>query len=134
MASRSAVQCCGFLAAVVCTAIGCGDSSKKVPVRGNVTYQGQTLENGSITFFPTAGRPAFAALTAEGDYSIELDPGDYTVTVENSATLPPSFKEGDPPPPPPKIVVPPEYTSRARSTLKATVAADQSEPISFDLK
>jgi hypothetical protein len=111
---------------------GCSETWTAVSIHGNVSYQDKALDNGSIMFYPAAGRPAFAVLNADGDYSIDLEPGEYTVTIENSAPLPPGFKEGDPMPPP-KVVLPPEYSTRARSMLKATVAADQSEAIDFKL-
>jgi hypothetical protein len=112
---------------------GCRESSNDVSVEGKVTYRGELLGKGSITFYPASGRPASAALSDGGQYALELAPGEYTVTVNVGADLPPGFREGDPIPPP-KIVLPPEYTSRARSKLTATVSKDSDEPISFDLK
>jgi hypothetical protein len=85
-----------------------------------------------LTFFPTAGRPVAVAVI-EGKYEAELMPGDYIAVVDLAAELPPGFKEGDPVPPP-KLVLPEHYTTRAKSRLKATVAADQEAPIDFDLK
>ena len=110
---------------------GCRDTSGGVPVQGQVSYRGEPLPHGAITFFPATGRPATAPISAEGDYAIELPPGEYVVIVNVSADLPPGFKEGDPLPPP-KIVLPPQYTTRARSTLTATVTEDQPR-IDFEL-
>lgn len=112
---------------------GCGAESSMVGVSGKVVHQGQSLPGGSVTFFPTAGRPVNAPLSTEGAYSVELEPGEYVVTVNYTEPLPAGFKEGDPLPSP-KFVLAPEHSIRARSTLKATVAADQSEPIDFQLK
>jgi hypothetical protein len=112
---------------------GCGEKSTAVAVDGNVTYQGKTFDNGSITFYPAAGRPVNTPITADGAYAVELEPGEYVVGVNYSEPLPPGFKEGDPVPPP-KFVIPPEYSTRAKSKLSATVAADQSEPIDFKLE
>jgi hypothetical protein len=53
--------------------------------------------------------------------------------VNYTEPLPPNFKEGDRVPPP-KLIIPDQYSSRAKSTLKATVSPGQSEPINFDLK
>lgn len=114
-------------------ATGCGESSNEVAVEGRVMYRGAPLEKGTLTFFPSKGRPASAPLAEEGEYELGLPPGQYTVTVNVGPDLPPGFREGDPVPPP-KIVLPPEYTSRARSRLTATVSDDSDERINFDLK
>jgi hypothetical protein len=116
---------------VLAGAAGCRESSNEVAVQGRVTYRGAPLGKGSLTFFPSKGRPASAPLSEEGEYELELPPGQYSVTVNVGTDLPPGFKEGDPVPPP-TIVLPPEYTSRARSKLTATVS--KGEPINFDLK
>jgi hypothetical protein len=121
-----------ILAAAALFLAGCGESSNKVSIAGHVTYQGQPLANGSIAFYPAAGRPVIAGLSVDGAYSTELDPGDYTVTVDTASQLPPGFHEGDPVPPP-KLVLPPEYTTRAKSKLTASVKEGQTEPINFAL-
>ena len=115
------------------SATGCGEKSNTVSVNGNVTYSGQPLTHGSVTFFPPIGRPVNAPLAADGAYGAELAPGEYTVTVSYTEPLPAGFKEGDPLPTA-KLTLPPEYDTRARSTLKATVAENQSDPIDFTLK
>jgi hypothetical protein len=123
-----------FLLLVVLSSIpGCGEQSAGVSVQGRVTYRGEPLPSGAITFFPATGRPTSAAISPDGDYTIELPPGDYVVVVNVGADLPTGFKEGDPIPPP-KIVLPPEYTTRTRSSLKATVSEADQQPINFELK
>ena len=84
-------------------------------------------------FFPVKGRPISAALMPEGEYSVELPPGDYEIVVSVGYELPPGWKEGDPIPPQ-KVVLPAQYTTRAKTKLKATVAPGQEEPIDFVLK
>jgi hypothetical protein len=112
---------------------GCSESSNEVPVQGKVTYRGEPLIKGSVTFYPASGRPASAAFSDGGEYALELAPGDYTVTVNAGTALPPGFKEGDPTPPP-TIVLPTEFTSRARSKLTASVSKGSGAPINFELK
>jgi hypothetical protein len=114
-------------------AVGCRNQSDEVSVEGRVTFRGQPLPNGSVTFYPTVGRPVNAPLGAGGEYSTQLPPGEYAVTVSYTEPLPEGFKEGDPTPRP-KFVLPPEYTTRARSKLIATVSEDLDEPINFELK
>ncbi len=90
------------------------------------------MESASITFFPTNGRQEVATIS-NGEYSVELMPGEYSAIVLIGIELPKGFKEGDPIPPP-KIVLPEQYTARNKSPLKATIKAGQSEPVNFDLK
>ena len=118
---------------LVCLSVaGCGKSSGTISVSGHVSFRGTPLSNTSLTFFPTRGRPV-AVPVVDGQYSTQLLPGEYTVVAAIGIDLPPGFKEGQPLPPP-KITLPEVYTSRLKSTLKATVKAGQSEPIDFDLK
>jgi hypothetical protein len=117
---------------LIVSAGGCKKAAETVPVHGHITYRGEPLAASSVTFFAVTGRPVTAA-SPQGEYATELMPGDYTVIVSVGIEYPKGFKEGDPVPAP-KVVLPDEYTSRAKSTLKATVKAGQSEPIDFELK
>jgi hypothetical protein len=127
------VAYCVGLSLLMAGAPGCAKSSGIVAVHGRVSYRGESLSNASLTLFPTTGRPETARVV-DGQYACELPPGDYTVVVNIGSNLPPGYKEGDPPPPPPKIVLPDEYSVRTKSKLKASVKADQDQPIDFDLK
>jgi hypothetical protein len=122
-----------FLSAVVLSAAGCGGSSETVSVSGQVSYQGEPVPGGAITFFPAAGRPVIAAISDGGEYSAELRPhGEYVVVVNVGTDLPPGYQEGDPLPPP-KIVLPPMYTTRVKSDLRAVVAEGSAQTIDFQL-
>jgi hypothetical protein len=132
---RSAgVRCCSCILILLLSigAPGCMKSSGAVSVQGRVTYRGNALKSARITFFPDTGRPV-SAVISDAEYTTELRPGDYAVAVNVGTELPAGFKEGDPVPAP-KIVLPPQYSTRAQSTLKATVKTGQSEPIDFELK
>jgi hypothetical protein len=75
------------------------------------------------------------AAVSEGDYTTELVPGDYTSVVSIAVDMPPGYGRthwNDLPPQ--KFVLPEEYTTRKRSTLKATVKPDENKSIDFDLK
>jgi hypothetical protein len=115
------------------SATGCGKSTNAVTVQGHARYKGEAIPTGTVTFFPANGRQVVAPLSGEGEYTAELPPGEYVVAIMIGASLPEGYKEGDRLPPP-KIVLPGQYTARAKSTLKATVTADQDQPIDFDLK
>jgi hypothetical protein len=122
-----------WLSVVVAVAVcGCGHKGSGVPVHGNVSYRGTPLTRTLITFFPASGRPVGTLIT-DGKYAAELPPGDYVVQLTVSVDVPAGYKEGDPLPPV-RYSLPAEYTTRAKSTLKATVKEGQTEPIDFDLK
>jgi hypothetical protein len=102
---------------------GCGDNVDTTTVSGNVSYLGQPLANGFVTFFPQRGHPVNAAIDSAGAYTAELPAGEYRVAIEAPGEqYPEGWKEGDPPPPPPKLVLPPEYSTRAKTTLSVSVA------------
>src|SRR5437868_4408997 len=72
---------CGpSLLVLACLITGCGPGDKlaRYKVTGNVTYQGQSVEEGTITFEnPTAGEVNSSPLIAGGSYSLEVPAGDY---------------------------------------------------------
>ncbi len=115
------------------TAVGCQKPSGGVPIHGHVSYQGQPVESAAVMFYPEHGRAAAASTDAAGEYHASLPPGEYVVTVNVSVKPPAGWKEGDPIPAP-KVVLPDKYTSRAKTSVKANVKADQTDSIDFDLK
>ncbi|MFO0953131.1 MAG: hypothetical protein U0835_18650 [Isosphaeraceae bacterium] len=81
-------------AALILSVVGCGDSSglgKRYPVSGSVTYKGQPVAKGNISFYSTGAgaesRSAFGEIK-DGKYSISTQdegdgafPGDYLVSI-----------------------------------------------------
>ena len=130
--SVSSTSC--FLGAILAAlSNGCAKPSDAVPVEGHVSYKGEAIANGALMFFPERGRATLTNTDASGDYSLDLPPGQYTVIVNVGVKLPPGWKESDPIPPQ-KTVLPPDYTTRARSSLRAKVDKGLQEPIDFGLK
>jgi len=69
--------------------LGCGDQSglaKRYPVTGRVTYKGEPVEKGTISFIPVQadGRAAAGEIT-NGSYSL-------TTSTPNDGALPGSYK------------------------------------------
>jgi hypothetical protein len=128
----SAFAMLGWLLVVV----GCGDAVNGTAISGKVTYRGQPLADGSLTFYPQTGRPISTGTDSTGVYTVELPPGEYQVAIQApGVVVPEGWKEGDPNPPPPAITLPPQYSQRAKTTLNVSVAeggAEQEE--NFDLK
>lgn len=99
---RTAIQL-GWLIVVLGVADGCGDSRPRLaPVSGSITYKGNAVEAGTVTFYPVSGgRPAIGRIETDGSYRMSsfspgdgVAPGEYRVSVEsrNAARASPSFK------------------------------------------
>lgn len=137
---RSASRCCQcFFLAVAVSLAGCGGEEETGNViTGNVTFQGQPLDQGSIEFSPAAGQSTMSgAPITNGTYTIPasagLAAGKYTVritSVEGGAVA-----SDEPPgetPPPVKQRIPAEYNSK--STLSAEVKDGGENKFDFDIK
>jgi hypothetical protein len=72
---------CGLLAG--CAAAGPAGGPKAV-VHGKVTYNGQPVENGTITFNPASNMASSASTTiVDGNYEVTVLQGKYQVLVAN---------------------------------------------------
>lgn len=129
--------------------IGCGGPSgppETVQVFGKVTYAGQPLEKGTITFQPVESegqkvvRPARATLNADGTYQLstfsEGDgalPAEYRVVIESYENEPTAeeYDAGVKR----KSAIPEKYGNVLTSGQSATVPGDGTESIelNFDL-
>lgn len=119
---------------ILALAIGCGGESNVTSLSGRVLYEGEPLSNASLMFYPGEGRPMIAPLSDGGyGYSVELAPGEYRVTVNLGAELPPGWKEGDPVPPTTRKL-PRQFSSRLDTPLTATVSAEgEGQTIDFNV-
>ena len=126
------------LAALVLAA-GCGDSGPKVvPVRGKVTYNGNPVTRGTVTFTPAAGgAPATGEIGSDGTFSMTTFrsgdgavPGKHKVFIVAMAEPTDQLPESRSPTPPPTIPV--KYTSPATSPLTADVGTTETA-VTFEL-
>lgn len=126
-----------FISAVVCSLLGCSPAEKfpRYKISGKVTYQGQPVEEGTITFAdPATGQVNEGPLAAGGTYSTELPPGSFKVSV--SPPLMETKGTGDSPPDfvPKKVNnIPKKYWVQETSGLTADIAKDK-RTFDFDLK
>ena len=92
MAILSDLASVALMIGTVVAVPGCGGSGlDTVAVRGRVTYNGEPLVGGTVSFYPVErdrGRPAKAAIQPDGSYVVEtladtsgIVPGDYKVGV-----------------------------------------------------
>lgn len=130
------VRCWFFiLGCLAISAAGCGNSSGRFPISGDVTFKGQPLASGAILFEGADGSRGGTTIT-DGKYALPSDqgllPGAYTVRV--SAVQSPEMS-GPPGPEAAALersnrdLVPPEFN--AKSTLNLDVGPDK--PTEFDI-
>jgi hypothetical protein len=122
---------------------GCSESierPKTLPVRGKVTYKGQPVPKGTVTFQPDQGQPAVGELQDDGSYRLTTFapgdgalPGHHRVFIIANTADPTKMPGSSPGWTPPKDLVPKKYNTAETSGLEATVSADKSD-ISFDLQ
>jgi len=122
---------------VAIAALGC-DSGSKIPrykVTGKVTYQGQPVEEGTITFEnPAAGEVNSSPLGSGGAYSLEVPAGDYKVSVSPPLVETKGTADSPPDMVPKKVNnIPKKYWVQESSGLSAQVAKDK-RSFEFDLK
>jgi hypothetical protein len=115
------------------SALGCGGSGPTT-VSGRATYREQPLAGGTVMFHPQNGHPVGVEIDSSGNFTAELQPGEYRVAINAAGIeVPPGWKEGDPSPPPPKLVLPPQYSQRTTTVLKLTVPSG-GEPQTADFR
>lgn len=128
---------------------GCGGSDKPAttPVSGVVTFDGQPLTEGTISFFSmtesgkgVVNRPAIGILGAEGKYTLSTFapgdgaiPGEYQVVVVSDSGVP-SPEEFAEKGAKIKSAIPAGYNSPTTSGLRAKVEGSAAIVLNFDLK
>jgi hypothetical protein len=139
-AQRSLARTAFAAATLASMAFGCGSSEPPtpptIPVRGKVTYQGQPVPKGTVTYQPASGRPASGEIQPDGTYQLSTFgskdgavAGTYKIIIiANSGD--PSKMPSTPGYVPPKDLVPKKYSSLDTSGLEMIVSADRT---SYDL-
>ena len=96
--------------------VGCGgggDGMERVDVSGTVTYQGQPVQEGSITFDPQGGGPVAGAQITGGKYQATgrgaVPVGNYIVRISATVEDRENWVEDAMPYPPTKELLPRKY-------------------------
>jgi hypothetical protein len=122
---------------LICLCIGCepGDKLARYKVTGKVSYQGQPVEEGQITFEdPATGQVNSSPLGSGGAYSVELPAGDYRVSVAPPLVETKSTADTPSDMIPKKVRnIPKKYWVQESSGVKAQVAKDK-RTFDFELK
>jgi hypothetical protein len=110
-----------------------------VPVEGKVTYQGQPVPKGTITFQPDGGRPGVGEIQPDGTYRLSTF-GDKDGAVPGTHKVMILANTGDPTKMPstpgyvtPKDLIPKKYADIKTSGLEVPVSQDK-KSYDFDLK
>ena len=136
-AARRAVAI-ALLTALVVASGGCGQKVKLARVTGKVTYKGNPVPNGGITFLPDpSGPPASGSIGPDGTYTLQTaDLGEGAVLGKHAVMITAlqsgeakGPEERDPLPPP---IIPTKYGSTSTSGLTAEVK-DGDNVINFEL-
>lgn len=130
----------GALIVGLCLCIsGCG-GPEVGQVKGKVTFRGQPVQEGLITFSnPETGYQAEANIKSDGTYEMEtleggIVVGDYSVAIAPLTVLDTSDPHTPPMPmPKPAPNIPQQYRDIITSPFKVTVKPGENEPHNFDM-
>lgn len=132
-----------LLALLAAPTWGCGSKSERpatLPVQGKVTYKGQPVSKGTVTFQSDAGQTATGEIQPDGTYQlstfVERDgalPGHHKVMIIANDADPTLMPGSSPGYKPPKELVPKKYENLETSGLDADVAKDKPS-YDFELK
>ncbi len=120
--------------------LGCGEESDRMPVAGQVTWQQQPLDRGSIVFVPAEGHrgPKVGGEIVSGRYAVArergLSPGIYRVEVRTDTGERPHSPTDKPAARSSKSMnqsIPKEYNDNTK--LKVTIEAGATHDLNFDL-
>ena len=132
----------GLVVVLMGTCVGCGGGGGLVAVEGNVTFDGQPVEEGSIAFEPADGAgPSAGGTIQQGKYALAADagvlPGKKTVRITAVRKTGKQVEEGPPSAPGTMVDEVEQYIPAIywkESTLNCEVAAGQANQFNFDLK
>lgn len=104
---------------------GCGGETgpQRYPVKGDVTFEGEPVETGRITFRETEGdKRAFSGEIINGRYELQAEPG--KMTVEIIASRPTgkfdTSNPDDEPQPVGEMYIPEKYNTKTELTAEVT--------------
>jgi hypothetical protein len=123
---------------------GCGPGAEPhpetVPVQGKVTYKGQPVPRGTITFQPDSGQPATGEIQSDGSYRLGTFSasdgavlGHHRVMIIDNTADPTKIPGSSPGYVAPKDLVPRSYGQIDTSGLAVDVAKARTT-YDFDLK
>jgi hypothetical protein len=113
---------------------GCSRGPTLATVTGTVTYKGQPLKEGTITFVPADGRSATGKIVDGKITEVSCFETNDGVPVGSHKVLIQSIQTGADMYAPAKSLIPDKYGSLEKSDLRADIKAGETNTVSFDLK
>ena len=126
----TAVLLCG--ATLLCVGCGGSDQLPTYPVRGSVIFNGEPLQQGSVTFIPETGPYASGRISSDGTFSLTTyNEGDGA--IEGMHRILVSAVKVDPKHPQAIPLIPFKYGSVQTSGLTATVEKEGDNKVTLEL-
>jgi hypothetical protein len=133
MSPRTMWSLTSALAAIVLALAGCF-GPHAASVTGQVTFDGQPLTSGNVSFYPDGGNgaPAYGQIDSQGKYTLStgtdagLEPGPY-IAVVVATKEPPQPVDAQGVEIPPIPITPAKYGSVSSSDLRIEVKAGKNE-------
>ncbi len=135
MRTFATILLAALLAGTTLSLTGCSPPGMTLDkVSGNVTFDGQPVEEGRILFRAVEGdQRAFSGAIQNGRYELESLPGKMTVEITASRIIPGKFDESNPDEKVPmgEMYIPERYNSKTE--LTAEVPAGGAKDVNFTL-
>lgn len=124
-----------FVVCVALAAVGCGGEggAKTFAVSGAVTFNGQPVPDGQITFRDTKAGKAFTGPIKDGKYDVKAEAGDMWVEIVASRVVPGKVDSKTNPgidEPVSEMYIPRQYNAETKLTAKVD---SSSRTFPFDL-
>jgi len=129
---------CFYMILCLLAACGCSSSPDKGEVHGKITFKGNPVKEGRVTFLnPNEGGASEAPINSDGTYAVAggVALGEYVVEITPLVQIVDTDPGKSPPAPVEKPApdIPLKYRQQGKTPLRASVKAGKNE-INFDMK
>jgi len=113
-------------ACLIAIVAGCGGGGL-VKVAGNVSFQGQPVDNGEIIFTTSDDKQSVAAPIVNGRYEVQLSRGTHKVRISAYREVPGKVDRSNPGQETPvvEMYIPPQYNSKSTLEKQIDGSTDQ---------
>lgn len=127
--------CCAILVILSGVMLGCGDSNPPVAkVTGTVTYKGEPVKSGTVTFMPKGGRPGYGTIVDGKITEVSTFGAKDGAPVGTCQVTVQSIEKGADMYAPTKSNLPDLYNDPAKSGLSTEIKPGVTNEVKFDLQ